>query len=247
MDNDNDTIRRMKQTPVADKETPAEVNSQMPSRTLGADPCRRWIKDIGELRGRAARIKRHSVSDSGLEDLLTDALSTCESLLFELAGARLELDRFVSSSKDDAADWNHLFDRMPVACVATDANGVITNANRSAALLLNLSAKHLGYRVLMHFFDRRDSFSQVFQSLNVEPPPVRASLGLRPRERAVVWTDVIVIPRTPGDLTMWLWFLIPGPRGQQADARTQSQPVGAVNGRRVSPAATGAANLNKAS
>ncbi|MCA1562200.1 MAG: PAS domain-containing protein [Acidobacteria bacterium] len=210
MDNANDTVSQMRQTPVGEKETPAEMNTQMPSRTPSMDPCRRWTRDIGELRARAARTKRHAVSDSGLADLLGDALKTCESLLFELAGARLELDRVVSNAKDDAADWNYLFDRMPVACVATDANGVIASANRSAALLLNLSAKHLGYRVLLHFFDRRDSFCQLLQSLSVEPPPVRASLGLRPRERAVVSTDVIVIPRTPGDLTMWLWFLMPG-------------------------------------
>jgi PAS domain-containing protein len=233
---DNETTRRMRQT--ADEKA-------NPSGSI--DPSRRWAREIGDLRTRAARTKRRSMSDSGLEDLLTEALGACDSLLFELAGARLELDRFVSSAKDDAADWSYLFDRMPVACVATDANGVITNANRSAALLLNLSAKNLGDRVLMHFFDGRESFCQLLHSLVVEPPPVRGSLSLRPRERAVVWTDVIVVPRTPGDLTTWLWFLLPGVRRQQAEASTQSHTVGAVNGRRVSPAAGGPADLTNAS
>ena len=234
MDNDNGTTRQMGPTAPAEKGKGA----------VGVDPCRRWARDIADLRTRAARSKRHSVSDSGLEDLLTDALAACDSLLFELAGARLELDRSVSSAKDDAADWSFLFDRMPVACVATDANGVITNANRSAALLLNLSAKNLGYRMLMHFFDGRDSFSRLLQSLTVELPPVRASLSLRPRERASVGIDVIVIPRTPGDLTIWLWFLVPATRRQQPE---ESDTVGAGNSRRVSPLAERPADVSKAS
>ena len=241
---DNGTTRRMRHTAPAENGNSPEVHAQGTSRAPSIDPCRRWTRDIADLRTRAARTKRHSVSDSGLEDLLTDALAACDSLLFELAGARLELDRSVSSAKDDAADWSFLFDRMPVACVATDANGVITNANRSAALLLNLSAKNLGYRMLMHFFDGRDSFSQLLQSLTVELPPVRASLSLRPRERASVGTDVIVVPRTPGDLTIWLWFLVPATRRQQPE---ESHTAGAVNGRRVPPLAEGPADVSKAS
>lgn len=173
------------------------------------DVCRRWAREIADVRSRAARAARRPVAATGSEDLLNDALGICDGLLQDLAGAELQRERLVSIGIVHSANWDHLFDQIPVACAVTDAHSVIGRVNRAAALLLNVSVKHLESRLLMHFAEDREAFSRILEMLSFERTGLRASLTFRPRERAPFEADVMISARSPGDATAWMWFVVP--------------------------------------
>ena len=75
-------------------------------------------------------------------------------------------------------------DVIPVACVWTDAEGQILQANTAGASLLNVSSQHLQGRPLMFFIVERDKFRDAQAALNGQlTSVVEMSLALRPRER----------------------------------------------------------------
>lgn len=175
---------------------------------------------------RAAKIMRDydvglvpvvSTTDSwNLVGLITD-------LLRDLDACQLACERLNSRLNAQASEWQSLFDKIPVASVTTDPHGMILNANRSAALLLNLSVKHLTNRLLLHFAEDRDAFTGTLQAVRVERIQLRTSLVLRPRERAPLETQVIVIPEVQAGIgTLWLWFLLP--RGPKPTVCPQGAP-----------------------
>jgi len=94
-------------------------------------------------------------------------------------------------------------------CLCADENGRISRANRAAALLLNVSARHLVDQPLLHFTQDRDGFLDVLRRVRRDRTPLQCALAIRPRERGTVATMVTVVPRTPDAASEWLWFLEP--------------------------------------
>lgn len=184
------------------------------------DLCRRWTIAIGQLRARAARLRRGALPPE-VAELLDESLNLSETVVRELAGTGLAFDAFKVQADAQQAQWLHLFDAVPIACVDTDAAGVICNANRAAARLLNTTVKHLGSRLLMHFAEDREGFGQLLHNLSPDGSGARVSLVIRPRERAPVHVDATIVPRVPGQGTAWLWFFSPAERlpvtGRRAD------------------------------
>lgn len=75
-------------------------------------------------------------------------------------------------------------DAIPVACVWTDSEGQIVQANSAAASLLNVSSQHLNGRPLMFFIVERDKFRDAQAALNAHlTSVVEMALSMRPRER----------------------------------------------------------------
>ena len=178
------------------------------------DICRRWTQEVSQLRTRAANVRRRPAAPSDQDDILEQALHLCESLLRELAGAQLESDALTRRCDAQTAQWEHLFEQMPVACVEADADGVILKANRPAALLLNISSKYLKNRLLMHFAEDRAAFSGLLRTIVLERCALHKSFTVRPRERAPLGVDAIVMPTAPHEVSTWLWFLVPSERRQ---------------------------------
>ena len=181
------------------------------------DFSRRWTREIGQLRSRASKASHHGITAPQapeLADVLEHALAMCTNLLQDLAGSRLECARLTRSLNASAADWDHLLDQLPVACVLTDAAGSISSANRAAALMLNLSVKHLSGRTLLHFTQDREEFPVLLNVLSTAGRQLSTTLTIRPRERAPLDVDVIVRPGTPDDTSTWLWFLSPVARAK---------------------------------
>jgi PAS domain-containing protein len=185
---------------------------------LPLDDCsRRWTREIGELRSRASRASHHGITapqGPELADVLEEALAMCTNLLQELAGSRLECQRLGRSLNASGADWDHLLDQLPIACVLTDAAGSISSANRAAALMLNLSVKHLNGRALLHFTKDREGFPAPLDELSAAGRQLSTTLTIRPRERAPLEVDVIVRPGTPDNTSTWFWFLSPVARAK---------------------------------
>ena len=170
------------------------------------DPVPRWTRAFGRLRAEAMKLRRGSAQPPP-EDVTEQALAMCDSLLQELAGAGLECERLRAAVGSETATWEQLFDIMPVACLLTDGLGSILNANRSAGVFLNVSAKHLKDRQLLMFFTDRDGFNVLLQRLCPGTGEHRATLLVRPKERKTKETDILVVPLSNGQSGLWLWFL----------------------------------------
>ena len=161
------------------------------------------------MRTRAAKVRRAAVPPEALE-VVEQSLALSDAVVRELAGTGLEFDAYKLKLDEQTALWSYLFEEMPLACVETDASGIIFNANRAAATMLNTSVKHLGARLLMHFAEDRDGFGQLLRGLSSDGSRHSAPMIIRPRERAPMRVEATVIPRSPGDRTSWLWFFMPG-------------------------------------
>ena len=186
------------------------------------DSVRRWTWTVSQLRARASRLNRRVGGDPAATDaILNEALELCNNLLVDLAGAEAETKRLRDALRHERQDATGLFDRIPIASVSTDAAGLITEANRQAALLLNVSARHLAGKPLLHFTQDRVAFLALLQALPKEGGTAGGTIAIRPRERRTMAVELAVVPRTSTNPTEWLWFLAPeapGERNLDADS-----------------------------
>ncbi len=187
-----------------------------PARTR-IERTRPWMRDVAALRGRAVKCGLRGNQPNPLAQVTEDTLSTCESMLQELAADYLECERLREDVRAEAAGWEHLFAAMPIACVVADRNGCIIDANHAAGILLNLGAKRLKGRNLLLFSRDRAAFMAIAERAADRTDPVEASLVLRPRERKPLPVTIIVVPPLPDSSGPWLWFLT-APVATPADA-----------------------------
>ena len=188
------------------------------------DVARRWSVAIAQMRSRAAKVRRADVAPEVL-DVVDQSLSLSDAVVRELAGTGLQFDAYKVKLDEQTALWSYLFDEMPLPCVETDASGIIFNANRAAATMLNTSVKHLGARLLMHFAEDRDRFGQLLRGLSLDGSRHSSSLIIRPRERAPMHVEATVMPRSPGDNSSWLWFFMPSEQPHVGSRRHVKSPA----------------------
>jgi PAS domain-containing protein len=178
------------------------------SRALGG-----WTRRIATLRKQAG--KPHGSAGTG--DITEAALTMCDELVRELAGAQLTRDQLQAELHLAEAAWYELFDSMPYAAALTDRRTVILKANRTAALLLNVSARHLEGKELLMFAQDRERFLALREELDQNGhTSLRTRLMMRPRERKPATMQLHVMT-APGREQAWLWFITPA-RIVDADA-----------------------------
>jgi len=169
------------------------------------DAASGWARRLASLRREAARHRRGAAPC----DLAEEALSMCEALIRELAGAQLTQDGLRADLRLAEAAWAHLFDLIPSACLLTDGGSTILRANRAAGVLLNVSATHLKGRELLVFSQDRETFRALLKELDRNgSTELRARLTLRPRERKPAVMQLQVVP-SPGRDHAWLWIVTP--------------------------------------
>jgi len=169
------------------------------------DAASAWARRVAALRTQAARRQRGAASSEDAEA----ALSMCDTLIRELAGAQLERDRLRAGLRLADAAWDELFDVVPAALLLTDRAGVILKANRAASVLLNVSARHLKGRELLVFVQDREGFCALREQFDGDGhTALHARLMLRPRERkpAMVLLQVMA---APGRDQVCLWTITP--------------------------------------
>jgi PAS domain-containing protein len=168
------------------------------------DSTSSWARRVATLRTQA---RRRGQAESS--DVAEEALSMCDALIRELAGAQLVRDRLRAEIRAADAAWDHLFEVMPSAGLLTDGASLILNANRAAGLLLNVSATHLKGRELLVFSQDRETFRALLREIAHERfTELRGGLLLRPRERKPLMTQVHVVA-APGPDQAWLWIVTP--------------------------------------
>jgi PAS domain-containing protein len=180
---------------------------------MTTDPVSQWARRIATLRAQATKRARVEPAD----DLTESTLATCESLLRDLAGAHLECERLRAEIRTSNDAWERLFDVVPMACLLTDGAGAILDANRPAAGLCNMSAKHLRDRKLLVFSEDREAFTALLARL-ARKGTNYARLTLRPRERRPAEMDVLVVSASEERGDLWLWFLAPVERRMASQA-----------------------------
>ena len=181
------------------------------------DVSRRWIRQISQLRTRVAKVRRGLVCPE-ISEVFDQCLTTCDALLWEFAGAELRCTELLAAAHLKQAAWDRLFEQMPVACLEVDGAGSIVSANPPAALMLNLTVKHLEHRLLLHFAEDRRQFASLVQRVLLDGTPQRAAIRIRPRERAPLDVQALIVPRNLDDPSTCLWFLnagVPSPAGRR--------------------------------
>ena len=174
------------------------------------DVARRWTRVLDALRSRRLKVRRtEAVAASTLDEILVESLEMSERLVQELAGTHLEVQQLRRGLYAGTLSRQHLFEQIPVACLSTDDAGVIQNANQLAAEFLNVSAKHLRGRLLLHFAADRDAFSLLLRALPIDGSRVQAVMRIRPRERSLSKLNAVIVPEKTLDTSSWLWFLTP--------------------------------------
>jgi PAS domain-containing protein len=173
------------------------------------ETLRRWTPVIARIKARLAN--RNGSTPPKLEAALDEAATTFDVLLQDLAGAETANRNLRSRITSLESQWDDLFQRMPVACVVTDASGAIRRANDRAADLLNTSARHLQREngSLTYFVQDRQRFFALLKTLGTGGETF-ATLPVRPRERAPMIIDMSAVPHLADEELLWLWFLVPG-------------------------------------
>ena len=174
-----------------------------------SDAVRRWTRALGDLRLRIGKTQRKPQlhTDGTSEAVSVEAVDLCGMLLRETAAAELEVRRIAAQQREERQIHKHLFNKLPIACVNTDASGYIRSANRAAALLLGVSAPALEGRLLLLFAEDRAGFQDLLQGR--DGGTHYATLTIRPRELRPLKVQVTIAPDAPRDATGWLWFMQP--------------------------------------
>jgi PAS domain-containing protein len=189
---------------------------------------RRWRQQVVGLRARSLRSPaEESVSAAAIA---RDCLSVCDGMLEELAASEEECLRLRRIASDERERWERLFEALPVACVLTDAAGVIVGANRAAALLLNVACSRLRGQVLLYFAIDRAQLFDALAARGAEPGPARMHLRIRPREKATIEVEALVMDHPESGTEGQLWFLMPSTSARQIREMTSVQQSGAMGG-----------------
>ena len=186
------------------------------------DASRRWTRELLALKTKAAKAVKGA--DARVADVLRETLAACDGLLHDLQATAGERSRLSDQIAAAGAEWVSLFDRLPCPCVCTDSQGFILKANAAAASLLAITSRHLDARLLTHFTEDREQFSRVLRAVG-DRVEVRERMSIRPRDRAPVTVDAVVMTKSPSDMGTLLWFL--QPEGNRADRFRGDRRTGA--------------------
>ena len=171
---------------------------------------------------RFSTLQRNVADGRDHSKLLGRSIGELESVLEELRVAqqqlienrtRMEQMQF-ELSREREKYWR-LFDEMPQAYVITRGDTLITEANRAASELLNVSQRFLTGKTLSVFVcEDRTRFLSEAARVTTENAALDMKLKLRPRERA----PLLVTARVIGDDAGLRWLIQPAPLASASDA-----------------------------
>jgi PAS domain-containing protein len=141
---------------------------------------------------RFATLQRRATSDRDHGRMLRRSLQELETTLEELRVAqeqliegRQRLEAAQAELTRERERYWQLFDEMPQAYVVTDPSSVITEVNRAAAQLFNVSQRFLVGKAMSVFVcEDRARFLGEIGRLAAEGRSAQLAFKLRPRERA---------------------------------------------------------------
>ena len=172
------------------------------------DGTRRWMRELADLREEAANLPPPDGADEVTRNLLVRTLRLAEALREDLAAGHQRCMMLESEVHSAHARTAMVFDRLPMAVVTTDPQGVIQSANPAAGVLLGRSHTLKG-QLLLHYAEDRPGFSDLLQrARGADGDAVTATIRMRPRERGVLNVTIAALldSRDASNGTL-LWFL----------------------------------------
>jgi PAS domain-containing protein len=175
--------------------------------------------------GRLADLQRRAEQGSGTSiPVVKPALKELGAALEELQVANEQLQDHVNQLAGARTRTDDLMRRfeefvrvMPLACIWTDAAGMILDVNDTAAQLLNVARPRLPGKPLMLFLADRQRFFDALAALNApDGGAVELDLIVRPRERRPRAAQVTA--RALEEDPRWCWFIQPWVDRAAADA-----------------------------
>jgi len=183
--------------------------------------ARQWMHTLARLRSQLVRMRNTTNTAAGdALDLAEETLQLIDTLRAELSASEKRRVTLQAEMGMHAREAQVLLQAVPMAIVVTDPQGRIEDANRAAADLLGRSTARLREELLLHFFDDREAFTRLVQGLPTVPSSERATLKLRPRERAPFDADITLVRDPRQGPTRWLWFV-----GRSTDRQTRARTI----------------------
>lgn len=190
---------------------------------------RRWDSILERARARIAA--RSRMLPPSVADVVEQTFDTCDALMKEVAACQAEIADLKKTLAGLAGEWAELFAAMPVPCILTDPAGTVLRSNHAAAVLLNVSSRHLESRLITHFIEDRARFIAALNELPSAGDRFSGSFHVRPRERAPLEVDAVAVRYATGGQPGWLWFFTrpeEPPRERERARRSQRSPLPAA-------------------
>jgi len=171
------------------------------------------IQRLTTLQRRAATDRDHGkLLDRALKELET-ALEYIRLAQEQLAESRQRTDQLQGELARQYEKYWELFDEMPQPYVVTRPDSTITQVNRAAAELFNVSQRFLVGKTLSVFVcEERNRFLNESLRVARDARSQELMFKLRPRERA----PLDVTARVSGDESSLRWVLRPHESGRSA-------------------------------
>jgi PAS domain S-box-containing protein len=162
---------------------------------------------------RFATLQRWAATDRDHDKLLDRTLKELETALEEvrvaqeqIVDSRQRMEQLQLELTKQYKKYRELFDAMPQPYVVTRPDSTITEVNRAAAELFNVSQRFLVGKTLSIFVcENRSRFLDESLRVAREARPQEVAFKLRPRERA----PLDVMARVSGDASALRWVLHP--------------------------------------
>jgi hypothetical protein len=167
-------------------------------------------------RGRAAYMEREgarllrSLRDEFADhpEVLRRITDFLGGLILELHAAEIGMRALRKEAEALRQRREDLLERIPLACVITDAAGVIGELNRQAALELNTSRRLAIDRGIDLYLADRSVAADLIARLPQISAPVHAEVSIRPRERRARKCRLVVQRIRGASRPSWRWFFV---------------------------------------
>ena len=164
------------------------------------------LQRFSTLQRRAANAADHPKLLGRSIQELESVLETLRLAQQQLMENRARLEQTQAELNREREKYQQLFDDLPQPCLVTRSDTLITEANRAASELLNVSQRFLVGKSLSVFVceDRTRFLLDAARALS-EPAPVEMKVKVRPRERA----PLLVNLRVTADDESLRWLMQP--------------------------------------
>ena len=169
-----------------------------------------WVQRCADVRALASTLGDGGrPADAQLRVLRDKLPSLLDTLVEEVRSFEHRIDLLQKMLDEQIVRRDDLMRTVPVACVLTDAQGQITNANREATLLLNRSVRSLVTRPLERYVLDRTDIERATARLEDLTGRLHLKVVVKPREKPPVPASVTIQRVADGPTPVWRWFFLP--------------------------------------
>jgi len=160
-----------------------------------------------------------------VKSALRDLGETLEELRVATEQLQLAADDIAAARREatlNADRYRELYEGLPMACLMTNDEGCVTDANTFASKLLNVSAPYLAGKPLLLYLPQRDAYFELLERVKNDGH-ASAHTVLRPRDRKPV--DVKLTVAALKQQSRWCWVFGPVDGATESRAPINDTPL----------------------